>query len=133
MTVLEEGVKAYIEAQVTAAGKGYPIEVPVDADFPAWSFETLSDEQQLSHQGAMGYYQARLELLFMAQETASVSAYGVVKGIAASVRAKLDGYKGMMGSAVSVKFCRTTLDDEWADIHKLPVQRFDVVIHYRLI
>jgi hypothetical protein len=132
MTVLEEGIKAYIEAQVASAGKGYPIEVPVDADFPAWAYETVSDEQVLAHSGATGYYKARMQLSFMDDESAVSSDYALVKAIAAAVRAKLDGYKGTMGSTVYVKYCQSTLNDEWADTHKLPVQRFDVIIHYRL-
>jgi hypothetical protein len=132
MTVLEEGVKAYIEAQVTAAGNGYPYEVPEDADFPAWSYQTINDEQMLAHDRATGFYQARMQLTFMAKETASQSDYAIIKGIAATARAALDGYKGTMGSAVYVKYCKTTLSDDWADIHKLPVQRFDVDINYKL-
>lgn len=132
MTVLEEGVKAYIEAQVTSAGKGFPIEVPVDEVFPAWAYETISDEQELAHSGGTGFYKARMMLTFMDDESAVSSDYALVKAIAASVRAKLDGYKGTMGSTVYVKYCKTTLSDEWADTHKLPVQRFDVIIHYRL-
>lgn len=131
MTVLEEGVKAYIEAQVTAAGRGYPLEVPEDADFPAWSYQTVDDDQLLHHQGGTGFYRARMQLDFMAKEIASQSDYAIIKGIAASVRAALDGYKGSM-SGVYVKYCKTTLSDDWADIHKLPVQRFDVLINYKL-
>ena len=132
MTVLEEGIKAYIEAQVASAGKGFPIEVPVDEAFPAWAYETISDEQELAHSGGMGFYKARMMLTFMDDESAVASDYALVKGIAAAVRAKLDGYKGTMGSTVYVKYCKSTLSDEWADTHKLPVQRFDVIIHYKL-
>lgn len=131
MSVLEEGIKAYIEAQVTAAGYGYPIEVPVDASFPAWSFQTIEDEQLLRHGGGTGFYEARVQLTFMAKETASYSDYAIIKSIAATARAALDGYKGDMGS-VHVKYCKTSLSDDWAEVHKLPVQRFDVQINYRL-
>lgn len=131
MSVLEEGLKTYIEAQVPAAGNGYPIEVPVDADFPAWSFQTIDDEQDLRHGGGSGFYRARVQLNFLAKETANQSDYAIIKGIAATARAALDGYKGDMGS-VHIKYCKTTLSDDWADIHKLPVQRFDVQINYSL-
>lgn len=131
MTILEEGLKAYIEAQVTAAGKGYPIEVPQDADFPAWSYQVIDDDQLLSHGGGTGFYTARVQLDFMAEETASQSDYAIIKGIASSVRAVLDGFKGNW-SGVAVKYCKTRLSDDWADIHKLPVQRFDVDINYKL-
>jgi hypothetical protein len=131
MTVLEEGLKTYVEAQVTAAGKGYPIEIPEDAAFPAWSYQTIEDDQLLHHQGGTGFYRARIQLDFMAKETVSQSDYAVIKGIAASVRAALDGFKGSW-SGVQIKYCKTTLSDDWADIHKLPVQRFDVTINYKL-
>lgn len=131
MTTLEEGLKAYIEAQVTAAGKGYPLEVPQDADFPAWAFQTVDDEQVVGHGGGTGFVRARMQLDFMAEETADESDYDIIKQIASAARAALDGYRGNM-NGVQVKFCRTTLSDDWADIHKLPVQRFDVLINYTL-
>jgi len=130
---IEEGVKDYIETNVPSAGKGFPLEVPVDEAFPAWAYETVSDEQDLAHSGGTGFYKARMMLTFMEDESAVSSDYALVKGIAAAVRAALDGYKGTMGSSVSVKYCKTTLSDEWADTHKLPVQRFDVIIHYRFV
>ena len=132
MTVLEDALKSYVETQVTAAGKGYPIEVPEDADFPAFAYETVSDEQELSHGGGIGFYKARVQLSFMDDESATKSDYALVKEIAAAVRAALDGYKGTLSGTVKAKYVRCTLSDEWADIHKLPVQRFDVIIHYKL-
>ena len=131
MTVLEDALVAYIEAQVTAAGNGYPHEVPEDADFPAWSYKTIDDDQLLSHAGGTGFYTARMQLEFMAEESASESDYAIIKGIASTARSVLDGYKGSWGT-VQVKFCKTRLSDEWADLHKLPVQRFDVDINYKL-
>lgn len=131
MTILEEGLLAFVEAQVPAAGNGYPMEVPQDADFPAWSYRVIEDEQLLEHGGGTGFYTARVQLDFMAEETASQSDYAIIKGIASSVRAALDGFKGDW-SGVAVKFCKTRLNDDWADTHKLPVQRFDVDINYKL-
>lgn len=131
MTVLEEGLKAFIEAQVTAAGKGYPIEVPQNAAFPAWSYRLVNEDQLLHHQGGTGFYQARVQLDFMARETASQTDYARLKEITASVRAALDGFKGSW-SGVQIKFCKVTLIDDWADVHELPVQRFDVRINYKL-
>ena len=131
MSVLEEGLKAYLEAQVPAAGKGYPVEVPTDADFPAWAYQTIDDEQLLGHGGGVGLYFARIQLDFIAKETGSASDYSVLKGIASTARAALDGFKGDW-SGVKIKFCKTTLSDDWTDIHELPVQRFDVRINYKL-
>lgn len=131
MTVLKEGLVTYVEAQVPAAGKGYPYEVPQDANFPAWSYKVIDDDQLLHHQGGTGFYRARVQLDFIAHETADKSDYQVVNEIAASVRAVLDGFKGDW-SGVKVKYCKTTVNDDWADIHKLPVQRFDVLINYKL-
>ena len=131
MTTLAEGLKAYLEAQVPAAGNGYPYEVPQDADYPAWSYQVIDDDQLLSHSGGTGFVTARLQLDFMAKETVSESDYAIIKGIAATARTKLDGFKGDM-NGVQVEYCKTTQSDDWADIHKLPVQRFDVTINYKL-
>ena len=76
MTTLVEGLKAYLEAQVTSIGNGYPVEVPQDASYPAWSYQVIDDDQSLTHSGATGFSQARVQIDIMAQETASLSGYG---------------------------------------------------------
>jgi hypothetical protein len=131
MPTIEEGLVSFIEAEVTEAGKGYPQEVPVDADFPAWSYNVISDDEMLSHGGATGFVTARIQLDFLAKETESKSDYAVIKTIAATARAALNGYQGDMGG-VRVDYCKVELNDDWADIHKLPVQRFDLVLNYRI-
>lgn len=131
MTVLEEGLKAYIETQVTTAGKGFPGDVPIDETVPAWAYSVIDDEQLLAHDGGTGFYSARVQLDFHAKEAGGKSDYQNAKEIAALARTKLDGFKGDW-SGVKVKYCKTTLNDEWADINKLPVQRFDVTINYKL-
>ena len=131
MATIEEGLVAYLEAQVPTAGKGFPIEVPVDEDVPAWSYQKVDDDQLLAHSGGTGFYTARIQLNFHAKEAGGKSDYENAKDIAGVVRTKLDGYKGAMGS-VQVKYCKTTLSDDWADIHKLPLARFDVMINYKL-
>lgn len=130
MATIEEGVKAYIETQVTAAGKGFPHEVPVDETIPAWSYTVVDDEQLLGHGGGTGFHKARLQLEFHAKEAGGKSDYENAKIIAAAARTKLDGFKGTM-SGVQVEYCKTTLSDDWAEIHKLPLVRFDVLINYK--
>jgi hypothetical protein len=129
MTTLVEGLKSYLETQVTAIGKGYPVEVPQDAAYPAWSFQVIDDDQVLSHSGGTGYSKARVQVDIMAKETESLSGYGVAQGLARSVRSALDGFKGTMGG-VQIEYCKTTLSDDWADIHNLPVASVDVMVHY---
>lgn len=129
MATIEEGLKAYIETNVTAAGKGYPQEVPADAAFPAWSYNVISDSELLSHGGRTGFATARIQCDFMAKETASKSDYAIIKEISVTARNALDGYIGAMGG-VTVDKCKVELNDDWADIHKLPVQRFDVILKY---
>lgn len=129
MPTIEEGLLSYIETAVTAAGKGYPIEVPSDAAFPAWAYQTISDNEMLSHAGRSGFATARIQLDFMAKETASKSDYAIIKEIAVSARNALDGFKGSLGG-VTVDYCKVELTDDWADVHKLPVQRFDVILNY---
>ena len=131
MTTIAEGLKAYFEAQVTAIGKGYPVEVPQDAGYPSWSYQIIDDDQMLSHSGGTGYSKCRIQIDIMAKETALLSGYGVAQGLARSVRIALDGFKGTMGG-VQVEYCKTTLSDDWADIHNLPVASVDVIIHYRI-
>lgn len=129
MTTLVEGLKAYLEAQVTSIGNGYPVEVPQDASYPAWSYQVIDDDQSLTHSGATGFSQARVQIDIMAQETASLSGYGAAKGLADAVRTKLDGFSGTMGG-VTVGYCHVTMSDDWADIHNLPVASIDVLISY---
>ncbi len=131
MTTLVEGLKSYLETQVTDIGKGYPIEVPQDAAYPAWSYQVIDDEQMLSHGGGTKYAKARVQIDIMAKETASLSGYGAAKGLAEQVRAALDGFKGNMGG-VAVKYCKTTISDDWAENHNLPVASVDVIIHYKI-
>ena len=129
MPTIEESLKAFIESQAPAAGKGYPHEVPLDAGFPAWAYHTITDEETLGHGGRVGFAKARIQCDFIASETALASDYANVKSIASDVRDALDGYKGSMGN-VTVDYCHVELIDDWADLHKLPVQRFDVVLSY---
>lgn len=131
MSVIEEGLKAYIEAQVPTAGNGFPTEIPVDETVPAWSYGLVDEEQVLAHSGGVGFYKARFQLEFHAKEAGGKSDYENAKTIAGLARAALDGFKGDW-SGVKVKFCKTTISDDWAEIQKLPVQRFDVMINYKL-
>jgi len=131
MATIEEGLKAYIETNVTAAGNGYPVSVPVDADFPAWCYTVISDREELLHSGGRsGFAVARVQCDFMAKEDADDSDYEKIKAIATTARNALDGYAGTM-STVTVYKCEVELNDDWAEIHKLPVQRFDVVLQYK--
>lgn len=129
MATIEEGLKAFIEAQVASAGKGFPQEIPVDADFPAWAYTVISDEEWLSHGGRTGLVKARIQCDFLAKESGGLSDVANVKAIATAARNALDGYQGLMGS-VTVDYCHVELTDDWADIHQLPVQRFDVMLTY---
>lgn len=131
MATIEEGLKAFVEAQVGAAGNGYPVQVPVDAAFPAWSYTVVSDQETLvASGGRSGFAKARIQCDFLAKEDGTDSDYKNIKDIATAVRDALDGYIGMMGS-VTVYKCEVELNDDWADIHKLPVQRFDVMVQYK--
>jgi len=131
MTTLVAGLNAYLVAQVPAIGNGYPVEIPQDASYPAWSYQVIDDDQELAHSGGTGFCRARVQIDIMAKETASQSAYGIAQGLAKSVRTKLDGFKGSMGG-VQVEFCKTSQSDDWADLHNLPVASFDVMINYIL-
>lgn len=130
MASIEEGLKAFLEAQVPTAGKGFPIEVPQDETLPAWAYQTVDDIGDLAHDGATGFTRGRIQIAVTAKETLTESAYGAAKGIAEEMRQALDGFKGDMNGA-QVEFCHTTLSDDWADLRKLPQQKFDVILHYQ--
>lgn len=130
MSSIQEGLVAYLEAQVPSAGKGYPLEVPQDASYPAWSYQVIDDEQVISHGGRIKYFKARIQIDILVQGSASIGAYAKAAGLAASMRAVLDGYKGNMGT-VPVKYCKTMLSDDWAELHNLPAERLDVMVHYK--
>lgn len=130
MTAIQVALKAFIEAQVPNAGNGYPYEVPGDADFPAWSYTVIDDDQLLAHGGPTGFRKARIQLDVMAKEDGATSDYLNSLGIAQDLIAALDGYRGAM-SGVNVDYCHATKSDDWADVHQLPVQRLDVLINYR--
>jgi predicted ATP-dependent Lon-type protease len=130
MTAVQAGLKAYIEAQVPEAGKSWPVQVPQDAAYPAWSYEVIDDDQLLSHGGGTGFYKARIQIRLSAKETESASTYGNLSSIATQIRAKLDGYKGNM-NGVQVEFCKTMSSDDFADQKQLPTVSIDVLINYK--
>lgn len=129
MATIQEGLVAYLEAQVPSAGKGYPLEVPQDASYPAWSYQVIDDEQVISHGGAIRYHKARIQIDIIVQGSASVGAYAKASELAGLMRTALDGYKGNMG-AVPVRYCKTMQSDDWAELHNLPAERLDVIVHY---
>jgi len=130
-TTIQEGLVAYMAANVSSAGTGYPIEVPQDASYPAWSYQVIDDNQVLAHNGATYFHMARIQIDIIALATSGLSAYANGQAIATAMRQKLDGYKGKMGT-IPVDYCKTTLNDDWAEMHKLPAVHFDVMINYRL-
>lgn len=123
MATIEEGLIAYVEANVASAGKGYPMQVPQDAAYPAWSYQVTGDEQSLALDGPMAWYEARFSLSFL-----SVT-YANSKAAANALRAALDGYRGAMGGK-TVQFCKALVSDDWADLHDMPVARLEVTINY---
>lgn len=131
MTAVQAGLKAYLETQVPAAGEGYPVQVPQDASYPAWSYEVVDDDELLSHAGGTGFFKARIQIRVTAQETASVSAYGNASSIASQMRSKLNGYKGNM-HGVQVEFCKAMSSDDFAEQKQLPTISLDVLINYKL-
>lgn len=130
MTTIQEGLVAYIEAQVPSAGKAFPQEIPQDEDYPAWAYELIDSEQLIGHSGGTGFYKARIQIDVVVEASESAGPYATAQGLAQSIRAKLDGYKGSMGG-VQVEFCKTTQSDDWAELHNLPTASFDVMINYK--
>ena len=120
---IEASLLAKIQADVPAAGKGYPLDVPQDAG-TAWAYQTIDDEAVLAHGGPINFRKARVQITLMAVD------YATAKTLGAAVRTALDGFKGTM-YGTQVEYCKTTISDDWADLHKLPVARLDVMINYK--
>ncbi len=130
--MIETDLLSFIQANVTAAGNGYPIEVPQDAALPSWAYQLIDDQQILAHNGGTDFHEANIQITMIAPETSVLSAYLNAKNIAQSMRNALDGYKGAW-SSTRVDYCKTIQSDEWADLHKLPAIKFDITIHYILL
>ena len=120
---IEASLLAKIQADVPSAGKGYPLDVPQDAA-PAWAYQTIDDEPVLAHNGPINFRKARVQITLIAVD------YSTAKTLSTAVRTALDGFKGVM-YGTQVEYCKTTISDDWADLHKLPVARLDVMINYK--
>ena len=129
MTDILQGLVAYIEANVTAAGKGYPLEVPQDANYPAWSYELVDDERLIAHDGKTSYSKARIQIDVMDDADATHSGYYNTRTATLALRNALDGFSGNLGG-VTVEFCKTSVSDGLADAHNLPYESFDAMIQY---
>lgn len=123
MASIEEGLVAFVEANVASAGQGFPVQVPQDCVYPAWSYQVMSDEESLAHDGALGWYKLSVTLIFISRT------YALSKAAANALRAALGGYHGLMGSR-SVQFCKCRVSDGWADVHNLPAAVLDVEVNY---
>ncbi len=130
MATIEEAIVAAIEANVPTAGKGYPIEIPSDAAFPAWSYQVIDRDQLLAHSGSTGLFDCRIQIDIVAKGTASKSDYQITREIASAIRTFFDGYVGTL-SGREIKYCKIMDQDGWADTHQLPTASLDVKIKFR--
>lgn len=123
MATIEEGLVSFIEANVASAGKGYPLVVPQDAAYPAWSY-MISETQDLTMDGATGWFVARVSIQFIH------TSYSLARGSADALRAALDGYRGTMGTR-SVQYCHVSeIASSWSDAHDMPGVNMSLVIDY---
>jgi hypothetical protein len=125
MATVEAGLKAFIEASAASvSGPGYPMQVPQKVGYPAWAYEVINDLATIAHSGRVVLRKATIQITLVCKTYADVSqARTTLQGL-------LDGYKGDLGG-VAAQFCKTTVSDNWADIHQLPVARLDVTIVYK--
>jgi hypothetical protein len=124
MATIEEGLISFIESNVASAGKGYPLLVPQDAAYPAWSYEVTTEEQTLTHSGPAGWYEVRVTVLFIG------TTYALARAAADALRSALDGYVGAMGTR-TVQYCHVSNQSaSWADLHDMPAARLDLILNY---
>lgn len=124
MATIEEGLLAYIEANIPSAGKGYPLDVPQDAAYPAFAYQVISETKIMAHDGPLKLRKTRIQITFIA------ATYAAAKSASNELAARLDGFKGWMLDR-SVQYCETETSDDWADIHQLPVAKLDVKLNYQ--
>jgi hypothetical protein len=124
---IEEGLVIFIEAQVPSAGKGYPLVVP--QDLSGWAYQRIPNQgQQLAHGGKTGFVRGRFQITVTG---GGETPYADAKVKANAIENAMHGYKGLMGT-VPVDYCNVrSIDDDWAEAQKLPVQRLDLQINYR--
>lgn len=121
---LTVGLRNFIEQGTPEAGKGYPLEVPQDAAMPAFAYQVLNDDATIAHSGRTVMSKATVLVTIVA------SSYQAAKSVQLALKGRLDGFKGSLGG-VEAFFCKTAINDDWADIHQLPVIKFDVTIVYK--
>lgn len=127
MADIETGLVSFVEVRAPGAGKGYPLVVP--QSLGGWAYQRIPNEgETLAHDGPTGFVRARFQITVLG---AGETPYSDAKAKANAIHNALHGYKGSMGS-VTVYYTRVrSVDDEWADAQKLPVQRLDLQINYR--
>lgn len=114
----------FIEQGTPEAGKGYPLRAPQDARLPAFSYQVISNTPKIAHSGRVVLERASIQVNVYGQS------YDQAKALQRILRAKLDGFRGMMAD-VDVQFCKTVISDNWADAQESPVVSFDVTLIVR--
>lgn len=92
--MIEAGLYSRLKAQVLAVqGRVYPKKLPQGVQYPALTYELVSDPRDHDHGGPSGLVDARYQV------TPWSDYYLEMKEVGADVRAALDGFSGAMGTA----------------------------------
>lgn len=87
---IEETLVYILEQDEALAGLApgvFPLLIPIDADLPAFCYQTIFDQETMAHDGGTGTRQARIQV------TCTATTYAAAKALANAVDAALRGYQ----------------------------------------
>jgi hypothetical protein len=120
---IEVAFASYAEA--VAGVPLYPVLVPQNAPLPAIAYQVVSDQQTIYHTGKSDFYKIRFQLSVVG------ASYKDAVSLRDFLRNELDGFTGIMAGIKQVFRSSTSISDDWADLHELPIARLEVSINYR--
>jgi len=130
MSVIEEAVYTHLKTDANVAAlvgtRIYPLVAPQDAAYPLLVYQRISTPRVRSHSGPSGLAYPRIQI------TCAADQYDVTRSLANTVRASMDGFKGLLGSLVDVGavFAENEID-EYEDQSKAFTIRLDMVIWHK--
>jgi hypothetical protein len=104
----------------------FPVVIPEDAELPAVAYQRISGPRLLAHDGPTGLAEGRVQV------TVVGTSYAEAKEIAAGIRSRLEGRRGILGNACEVFSCRVENEvDGWGDQIEANTVRLDLWFLYR--
>lgn len=120
---IEHALRIFIESGTPEVGKGYAHRVPQDAALPSFAYRVSASSDVVAQSRKVVLCKATIQI------NAHGRSYEHAKQLEQIFKEKLSGYKGKMGD-VDVEYCKTAVNDDWADVQELSVVSFEVNLVY---